>query len=98
MFRQEAMASRCPVVGSRVDGIPEVVSDGHTGTLVPPDDPAALGEAIVALLTDAPKAQRFADAGRRRVETLFNADRMAREYNELYLRLLDDAGPRRGSV
>ena len=91
----EAMASRCPLVGSRVDGIPEVVSDGQTGTLVAPDDPPALAAAIVDLLCDADKARRFAEAGRLRVETLFSAERMAQEYNALYLRLLDNAGQRR---
>ncbi|UUX94790.1 glycosyltransferase [Aquabacterium sp. J223] len=85
----EAMASRCPVVGSRVDGIPEVVADGVTGTLVPPDDPAALAAAIVELLTDTDKADRFAQAGRRRVEAVFSADRLSSEYNALYQRLLE---------
>jgi glycosyltransferase involved in cell wall biosynthesis len=84
----EAMASRCPVVGTRVDGIPEVVEDGVTGLLVPPDDAQALALAIVDLLTDAAKAKRFTEAGRKRVETLFSNERMAREYNELYMRLL----------
>ena len=84
----EAMASRCPVVATRVDGIPEVVSDGHTGTLVEPDNPQALAAAMVDLLNSPNKADQFAAAGRTRVETHFNAERLAREYNALYTRLL----------
>lgn len=84
----EAMASRCPIVASRVDGIPEVVSDGHTGTLVAPDDPAALASAIVALLRNPEQADRYAAAGRTRVETQFNSERLKREYNALYSKLL----------
>lgn len=88
----EAMASRCPVVGSCNDGIPEVVANGETGSLVPSDDPAALAAAISDLLLDQAKAERFAEAGRRRVETLFSAQRMAREYNALYIGLLERSG------
>jgi glycosyltransferase involved in cell wall biosynthesis len=43
----EAMLVGTPVIASRVGGLPEVVSDGDTGWLVPPDDPAALAEALV---------------------------------------------------
>lgn len=48
----EAMACGRPVVASRCGGIPEVVQDGITGVLIPPDDPAALSAAICALLGD----------------------------------------------
>lgn len=43
----EAMASGCRVVGTTVGGIPEVITDPSMGTLVPPDDVAALAEAMV---------------------------------------------------
>jgi glycosyltransferase involved in cell wall biosynthesis len=89
----EAMACRCPLVGTRVDGIPEVVSDGVTGHLVAPGDPAALAAAVVDLLLDADEAARFGDAGRRRVEACFDDRRMAADYNALYLRLLGQASP-----
>jgi glycosyltransferase involved in cell wall biosynthesis len=91
----EAMASRCPLVGSNADGIPEVVRDGETGTLVPRDNPELLAAAIIELLTDTAKADRYASAGRLRVETLFSAERMAREYNGLYLDLLASKGLQR---
>jgi glycosyltransferase involved in cell wall biosynthesis len=84
----EAMASRCPVVGSLTDGIPEVVSNGTTGTLVPVDSPLALAQAIADLLTDKALAQRYAAAGRQRVETQFSMPQMAQRYNELYASLL----------
>lgn len=84
----EAMASRCPIVATQVDGIPEVVSDGHTGTLVEPDNPRALATAIVDLLNNHNMADQFAIAGRCRVETHFNSERLAREYNTLYSNLL----------
>lgn len=48
----EAMASAKPVIATRVGGIPEVVSDGVNGRLVPPEDPVRLADAMAALLSD----------------------------------------------
>jgi len=63
----EAMAAGVPVVASRVSGIPEVVVDGETGWLVPPEDPEALAGALAQVLTDSDEARRRGEAGRRRV-------------------------------
>ena len=60
----EAMACGTPVVGSDVGGIPFVVRDGVDGVLVPPDDPAALADALAGLLTDEALAARLGAAGR----------------------------------
>lgn len=84
----EAMAARCPVVASRTDGIPEVVADGETGLLVPPGNAPELADALIQLLTDPGRARQMGNAGRARVERLFSIERMAREYDELYTRLL----------
>jgi glycosyltransferase involved in cell wall biosynthesis len=45
----EAMATRTPVVASRIGGLAEVVVDGETGFLVPPDDTKALGDCLARL-------------------------------------------------
>ena len=67
----EAMEAGVPVVASRVSGIPEVVEDGVTGWLVPPEDPEALADALVRVLEDPDGARRRGEAGRRRVDERF---------------------------
>ena len=53
----EAAALTIPVVASRVGGIPEIIQDGHSGVLVPPDDVAALAEALHRILSDRERAR-----------------------------------------
>ncbi|MFL6292708.1 MAG: glycosyltransferase family 4 protein [Thermoanaerobaculia bacterium] len=67
----EAMAAGVPVVASRVSGIPEVVEDGVTGWLVPPEDPEALAAALAEVLEHPDEARRRGEAGRRRVDERF---------------------------
>jgi 2-deoxystreptamine N-acetyl-D-glucosaminyltransferase/2-deoxystreptamine glucosyltransferase len=56
----EALAVGLPVVATRTGGIPEVVTDGVTGLLVPPDDAAALADALDRLVGDPALLQRLA--------------------------------------
>jgi len=72
----EAMAFGLPCVGTRVGGIPDVVVDGETGLLVPPDDPDRLAAALYDLLADPARAARYGAAGRRRVEERLTWDRV----------------------
>lgn len=82
----EAMRARLPVVASRVGGLPEVVEDGVTGRLVPPDDPDALRD---ALLADGPAERaRMADAGRARFLALFTARHSASQVGDVYREVL----------
>jgi len=64
----EAMEAGVPVVARRVSGIPEVVVDGKTGWLVPPEDPATLAGALAEVLMAPDEARRRGEAGRRRVD------------------------------
>jgi glycosyltransferase involved in cell wall biosynthesis len=71
----EAMALERPVIASNTGGIPEAVTDGETGLLVPPGDAEALTRAILSLLDDPARCRRLGQAGRLRVEAHFNASR-----------------------
>jgi glycosyltransferase involved in cell wall biosynthesis len=84
----EAGALGVPVVATAVGGTPEIVVDGVTGLLVPPRDPAALADAITALVRDPDRARAMGEAGRRRVEEHFTADRMVAETLAIYEGLL----------
>jgi glycosyltransferase involved in cell wall biosynthesis len=84
----EAMAAGLPVVATAVGGTPELVIDGKTGLLVPPRDPAALAQAILALLTEPDLAQRLGENGRLRVADQFTIRQMVQQTEQLYQRLL----------
>ncbi len=88
----EAMACRKAVVGTEAGGIPEAVVDGETGVLVPPRNDAALAAAIVRLLRDAAMRTRFGEAGYKRVEEHFSAERMVARVLAVY----EDAVAHRG--
>jgi len=83
----EAMACGTAVAGSRVGGIPEVVADGVTGLLVPPDDPEALGRALTALVQDPARAAEMGRLGRLRAITEFSWTTIAAQTVELYSEL-----------
>ena len=85
----EAMAMSRPVVASNVGGIPEMILDGVTGLLVPPQDPPALSAAIVRLLRDHQLADTLGRAGHDLVHDRFCVQLMVKAVQELY-----DAGAR----
>jgi len=80
----EAMAAGLPVVASRVGGIPELVTDGVTGFLVPPSDPPALTHALLDLIDHPERAGAFGQAGRARIEREYSFDRTVRQFETLY--------------
>lgn len=83
----EAMASGCPVVASRVGGIPDVIEDGANGLLVGPGDPVALAAAIAKVLGDPELAERLGRGARqtiaRRHSPAAAVEQLGRIYSEL---------------
>jgi glycosyltransferase involved in cell wall biosynthesis len=73
----EAMAAGLPVVGSRIDGLTEVIVDGATGILTPPGDAQAVAGAVIDLLLDRPKAAALGHAAKIRAEYLFSLEDFA---------------------
>jgi glycosyltransferase involved in cell wall biosynthesis len=84
----EAMACALPVVATRVGGTPEIVRDGETGLLVPPQDPSQLAAAILRYLGDPRAIASHGAAGLARVRAHFNIESSAAAYQRLYLELL----------
>lgn len=81
----EAMATGVPVVATDVGGVRDIVRDGDTGLLVPPEDPGALAEALVRILHDDELADRLrANAFALTSERRFTADGMADAFAAAY--------------
>ena len=86
----EAMAAGRAVVASRVGGLASAVLEGRTGLLVPPEDPAALAEALATLIGDTTLRARLAAAGPARVATDFGVEGMVEAYEKLYREILSE--------
>lgn len=80
----EAMARQKPVIASAVGGVPEVITDGVDGLLVPPADPQALAGAITRLAGDEALRRRIGEAGYRTVVDRFSIDSMVRSIEQVY--------------
>jgi glycosyltransferase involved in cell wall biosynthesis len=85
----EAMAAGCPVVATRVGGIPEIVTDESLGTLVSPDDPRALAAAILAILTNQNRKKDLAVRGAASVRARFSMATMLERLQAIYDEVLD---------
>ena len=80
----EAQAIGVPVVASKLGGLAEVIDDGRTGRLVPPEDPRALAEAIGQLLRDEALRERLVVAARAEVESRYSLTQMVESTLEVY--------------
>jgi glycosyltransferase involved in cell wall biosynthesis len=77
------------VIATAIGGIPEILEGGRAGILVPPKDVDALAKAIVELARDEKKRAELSDYGRKLVAERFDIRRTVREYEKLYLELLE---------
>jgi glycosyltransferase involved in cell wall biosynthesis len=85
----EAMASGLPVISTRTSAIPELIEDGISGTLVPPEDPAAMADAIKAVLFDAAGNRLRSARARKKVETEFDSRKCVLKLHALFRQALD---------
>jgi glycosyltransferase involved in cell wall biosynthesis len=92
----EARSFGCPVVATRVGGIPTSVEDGVDGLLVPPDDPGALADALARLADDGELRARLVAGGLARARRT-TVDAFAQTMIDEAARLLAD-GPRKEST
>lgn len=88
----EAMASGCPVISTSVGGVPDIISDGETGRLVPPGSPEALAAALLALVREPEATQRMAAQARQFALSTFQGQRLINDVDRLYQQLLWERG------
>ena len=84
----EAMACGVPTIGSMTGGIPELIQHGKTGYLAPVGDTAAMADYAITLLSDEKKVQQFREACLRRACEDFNRDKITKQYEDIYYRVL----------
>ena len=80
----EAMFFGVPVVATKVGGVPEIITDGETGFLLPPKDPRAIAGKVLLLLKDEELRKKMGEAGRKRVEKFASLQRLGDEVEEVY--------------
>ena len=94
-FILEGMSAGLAMIVTDVGGNPEAVVDGETGFVVPPLNPAAIGDAILRLARDPEQRKRLGVAARERVEERFSIDRCVKAHAELYQEMLDKTEARK---
>jgi glycosyltransferase involved in cell wall biosynthesis len=86
----EAMAAGIPVIATPVGAIPDVLTEGLHGCLVPVRDGRAIAEALATLHADREKISWMSRACRRRIRAAFSIDRLAQELSLMYSAVCGD--------
>ena len=87
MILLEAMAAECPIIASRVGGVPGIIENGLNGSLVEPKNPEALATEITGVLKDRRLRDKYASEGLRVFREKYTVAAMTRQYERLYLGL-----------
>lgn len=90
----QAMAMARPVVGTQVGGIPEIITSGVNGLLVPPRDREALAQALLTLIRHPEQAREYGRRGWALVQTHFSLDHMAEAVEAVYDRVMSKKSAR----
>lgn len=85
----EAMAAGLPVLATDVGGNGELVIDGQTGFLCPSKDAMALADGVTSLINSEKEAKRMGENGRKRILNEFTVEKMLRETENIYMKLLE---------
>lgn len=84
----EAIYMGTPIVATKIGGIPEVVTDGVDGILIPPADSDALAKTMTDLLEHPEKLKSLAGSGKQKVIERFEFEDMTRKYETVYEKLI----------
>ncbi|MFB6344559.1 MAG: glycosyltransferase, partial [bacterium] len=84
----EAMAVKLPVVATNVSAIPEIVVDGETGLLVPPESPDELRNALEKIVTSKDRREELGNNGYNRLTEEFSEQAMVDKHLKFYRKLL----------
>jgi glycosyltransferase involved in cell wall biosynthesis len=94
----EAMATSCPVVATRVGGIPDIITDEVTGRLVLPGEVEDIAGATLDLLADPEKAWRIGRNAMIAARQRFDVKRLIKDMEGLYRELIDEKAIRGGAA
>jgi L-malate glycosyltransferase len=91
----EAMACSVPTIATRVGGVPELIQDGHNGLLFDVGDVKSMSAAAISLLSDQPRLEAMAKAGRKTAQDHFCSSRVIPLYEDYYDRVVTRTQPNR---
>jgi glycosyltransferase involved in cell wall biosynthesis len=83
----EAMAAGKPIVATDASSIPEIVEDGRSGSLVPPENAVAISSALIKLISDPELRLKFGKEGQKIVLEKFTIDRMINDYKKIFSKM-----------
>lgn len=84
----ESMACGLPVIGTKVGGIPEIISDSYNGYLVLQNDPSIIAQRIESILNDSSIRNRFIKAGIRTIESNFTSTKQFYDFHQMLKSLI----------